>query len=224
MYFSSAEIYGTLSAPDKPITESMIGSLDPLAPRSCYAEGKRFGESLCVAWQRQFGVPVTIVRPFHTYGPGMATDDGRVFADFVADVVAGRDIVMRSSGLARRAYCYLADATIGYFTALLLGARGEAYNVGNARAEASVAELARILVGLHPAKRLGVKHAAPSDANYLPSVTPRSVPDTTKLEALGWRATTSLIDGFRRTIESFKDSNESRETRERRLQAAAAAA
>jgi len=73
------------------------------------------GETMCVAWSREYGVESRIVRPFHTYGPGMRLDDGRVFADFVADLVAGRDIVMRSGGLARRAFCYIADATEGFF-------------------------------------------------------------------------------------------------------------
>jgi nucleoside-diphosphate-sugar epimerase len=203
LYFSSAEVYGNLPAAESPIPESAVGKLDPLAPRSCYAEGKRFGESLCAAWHRQYGVRVKIVRPFHTYGPGMAADDGRVFSDFVADVVAGRDIMMKSDGRAVRAYCYLADATLGFFTALLLGADGEAYNVGNLSAEASVLELADMLVGLNPRAGLRVIRSEVPNANYSPSQIERCAPNTSKLEALGWRATTSLADGFRRTIESF---------------------
>jgi nucleoside-diphosphate-sugar epimerase len=213
LYFSSAEVYGALSAADGSIAETALGYLDPLAPRACYSESKRFGETMCAAWHRQYGVPVKIVRPFHTYGPGMALDDGRVFSDFVADVVAGRDLVMKSDGNAVRAYCYLADATVGYLTVLLLGADGEAYNVGNRHAEASVAELAQQLADLFPAARLQVIRKNQAAAGYVPNQIERCVPDTSKLEALGWRATTSIVDGFRRTVQSFRQEAERLETR-----------
>jgi UDP-glucuronate decarboxylase len=88
------------------------------------------GETMCIAWSHQFGVPVKIVRPSHTYGPGMELDDGRVFADFVANVVRREDIVVKSAGTARRAFCYLADATLAYFTVLLKGQHRQSYNVG----------------------------------------------------------------------------------------------
>ena len=74
------------------------GPLDCLDVRSCYAESKRLGETLCVAWNAQFGSPGTIVRPFHTYGPGIRLDDGRVFADFVNDIVQRLPLVLKSDG------------------------------------------------------------------------------------------------------------------------------
>ncbi len=79
------------------------------------------GETMCVSWCHQYNIPIKIVRPFHTYGPGMRLDDGRVFADFVADIVNFRDIIMKSDGSAQRAFCYLADATVAFFTVLLKG-------------------------------------------------------------------------------------------------------
>lgn len=62
------------------------------------------GENICVSYHEQYGVPAKIIRPFHTYGPGMALDDGRVFADFVANVVNRQDIVMMSDGSAVRPF------------------------------------------------------------------------------------------------------------------------
>jgi nucleoside-diphosphate-sugar epimerase len=204
LFFSSAEVYGEVNPRQIPCPESVYGSVDPMQVRSCYAESKRLGETLCVAWAHQHGVPARIVRPFHTYGPGMALDDGRVFSDFVADVAAGRDIIMRSDGTAVRAYCYLADAVAGYFTVLLKGQNGQAYNVGNNRAEASVLELAKRLVALYPEKNLKVIQVAePPRPGYLASKVSRVSPDTTKIEALGWRPVHSLESGFRRTIHSF---------------------
>ena len=89
------------------------------------------------------------MRLSHTYGPGMELNDGRVFADFVANIVEGRDIVLKSDGSARRPFCYLADATVAYFRVLLLGGGGEAYNVGSGM-QCSVLELAETLCRLFP--------------------------------------------------------------------------
>ena len=188
LFFSSSEVYG---------------QSDPTQVRSCYGESKRMGETMCAAWHHQHGVPAVIVRPFHTYGPGMALDDGRVFADFVADIVAGRDIVMKSDGQARRAFCYLADATAGFFTVLLKGQLGQAYDIGNNRAETSILELAQRLAALFPEKGLQVVPQA-LPPGYLPSATARSCPDITQAGNLGWQPATTIEDGFSRTVRSFE--------------------
>jgi len=116
LYFSSSEVYGQVDR--VPIDELAYGYLDPTDVRSCYAESKRMGETMCVAYAHQSGVPAKIVRPFHTYGPGMSLNDGRVFADFVADIVGNLHIVMKSDGSSTRSFCYLADAVMGFFTVL----------------------------------------------------------------------------------------------------------
>ena len=206
LFFSSGEVYGIPVDGTRRLTETDYGYLDPATVRACYGESKRMGETLCVSWAHQFGVPARIVRPFHTYGPGMSLTDGRVFADFVADVVARRNIVLKSDGLAMRPFCYLADATAGFFTALLKGETGKAYNVGNPDAEISIRDLAQLVVSLFPA--LGLKAVtAPLDVDaptgYLKSQVGRSVPDISRMESLSWRPITGLADGFRRTIGSF---------------------
>jgi UDP-glucuronate decarboxylase len=203
LLFSSSEVYGEVSAANIPTKEDAYGYLNPTTLRSCYAESKRAAESLCVAWLHQHHVPATIIRPFHTYGPGMNLDDGRVFSDFVADIVHGRDIVMKSDGSARRAFCYLADATVGFFTVLLKGENGQAYNVGNNQAEVSIADLAQCLARLFPRKTQVIRHAPDQSSTYLPSTVSRNCPDISKISALGWQPTTPIETGFRRTIESF---------------------
>jgi nucleoside-diphosphate-sugar epimerase len=204
MFLSSGEVYGEVSAEQVPTRECDFGTLDPAAVRSCYAEGKRMGETMCAAWTAEHGVHTRIVRPFHTYGPGVRLDDGRVFADFIADVVAGRDIVMRSDGSARRAFCYLADATAGFFTALLLGEDALPYNVGNEEAETSIVELANMVAGLFPEKGLRViREERSSQSSYLVSQISRNMPDTSRLRALGWAPETTLEAGFKRTIRCY---------------------
>jgi UDP-glucuronate decarboxylase len=134
----------------------------------------------------------------------MSLDDGRVYADFVADIINDRDIQINSDGTATRAFCYIADATIGFFTVLLKGENGQAYNIGNDQCEISVFDLANRLINLFPDKNLKViKNMVANDREYLRSNVSRNCPDITKVGNLGWRPTTSIEDGFTRTICSF---------------------
>jgi UDP-glucuronate decarboxylase len=205
LFVSAGEAYGRLRDDQFPTRECDFGILDPTDLRSCYAEAKRMGETMCIAWHHQFGVPARIARPFHTYGPGLDPMDGRVFADFVAAIVAGRDLVLRSAGSARRAFCYLADVTEGLFTILLRGADGNAYNVGNPGGELSIRELAELLVGEFAERRLRVTYAARSSAGgYIESPFARNCPDVARMAALGWAPTTSVAEGFRRTVKALE--------------------
>jgi UDP-glucuronate decarboxylase len=208
LFFSSGEVYGEMPPDKVPTKESWYGYVNPTDVRSCYSESKRMGENMCVSWHHQYGIPAKIVRPFHTYGPNMRLDDGRVFADFIADLVNRRDIVMKSDGSARRAFCYLADATRGFFTVLLKGNAGEAYNIGNDKCEVSILELARELVAIFPQFGLKVIRQDVSPApGYLKSAISRNCPDISKARSLGWEPEYSIRDGFMRTVQSFLDDN-----------------
>jgi len=204
LFFSSGEVYGQVPESKIPTKETDYGYLDPTQTRSCYGESKRMGENLCVSYSHQFGVPAKIVRPFHTYGPGFSLSDGRVFADFVSDIINGRNIQLKSDGSAVRPYCYLTDAVRGFYTVLLKGAVGEAYNIGNDKTEVSVLELAKILVGLFPEKKLGISRVPDhKPSEYLKSPIVRNCPDISKAKSLGWNPTISIQDGFKRTVYSF---------------------
>ena len=204
LYFSSGEVYGSTVDNNQSITEVDVGFLDPMKVRSCYAESKRMGETMCVAWAHQYGLHTNIVRPFHTYGPGMDLNDGRVFADFVADVVANRDIKLKSDGAAKRAFCYIADATSGFFRVLLQGEKAEAYNVANSDAEISIRNLAYTLANLFDDRKVGVVLENRDDAaSYLTSPIDRALPNIDKVKKLNWLPTTGIEIGFKRTIESY---------------------
>ncbi len=202
LYFSSSEVYGVSNTEGKPIAESDYGYMDPTNVRACYGEGKRAGETICVSWMHQYGVPVKIVRPFHTYGPGMDLTDGRVYADFISDVVNNKDIEMKSDGLAIRAFCYLKDATLGFIYILLKGETGQVYNLGNINGCTSIIGLAEKLIELFPEKKLKlIKKEA--DQNYIKSLVNMNLPNSEKLGHLGWNPTTTIEDGFRRTVLSY---------------------
>lgn len=205
LFFSSGEVYGIPLNSDQLVSESDYGSLDPMNVRSCYAESKRMGETMCVSWAHQYGLHTSVVRPFHTYGPGMALDDGRVFADFVSNVVALKNIFVKSDGMAKRPFCYIADAIIAFLTVLFRGGKAEAYNVGNPKAETTIRDLATTLTSLFPERHLKTQFEVPiASSSYLKSPIMRSCPSINKINGLSWQPTTSIEDGFRRTILSFE--------------------
>ena len=204
LFFSSGEVYGQLSEDQIPIKENSFGYIDPTNLRSCYAESKRMGENICISYMHQYNIPIKIVRPFHTYGPGMLLDDGRVFADFVSNIVKNEDIVLESDGEARRAFCYLSDATEGFLKVLLNGENGEAYNIGNPFEEYKIVELAEIMIKLYPHKNLKILFKNKTqNINYLKSPLTRSSPDISKSISIKWQPSISAKEGFKRTIESF---------------------
>ncbi len=204
LFVSSGEVYGQISDDKVPTLETDFGFIDPTDVRSCYAESKRLGENLCSCYSFQYGIPAKIVRPFHTYGPGMSLDDGRVFADFVANIINNQDIQMKSDGSARRAYCYITDAVAGFLLILLEGESGKAYNLGNPNQECSVLELANRLVALFPLKKLKVHRLIRNqNSSYLNSYISRNSPQIEKLKSLGWEAKHTIETGFKRTVESY---------------------
>lgn len=204
LYFSSGEVYGEVTEAQIPTGEDMYGYMDPLNIRSCYGESKRMGETICISYMHQYGIPIKIVRPFHTYGPGMQLDDGRVFADFVSDVVSKKDIVMKSDGSAVRAFCYLADAVQGFFTVLLKGKVGAGYNVGSDSA-ISILELAYVLVKIFPERKLQVlQQERVQGGSYIESKITKNIPDISKMKRLGWMPRHSVQEGFLKTVRSFE--------------------
>lgn len=207
LFFSSGEVYGEVKESQIPTKENDYGYIDLTNVRSCYAESKRMGENLCVSWHHQYGVPVKIIRPFHTYGPGMNLNDGRVFADFVSDIINNRNIVMKSDGSNTRAFCYLSDFTAGMFKVLLNGEMGQAYNVGFNK-ETSIIELAGILVKLFHEKKLNViKNESDRSKEYLKSMVSRTCPDVSKIKMLGWEPKIGVEEGFKRTVLSYVENN-----------------
>ena len=204
LFFSSAEIYGRVPPELIPTPETYRGNVDTLEVRSCYAESKRMGETMCVAWHKQFGVETTMARIFHTYGPGMALDDGRVFADFVSDIVHRRNIRLMSEGTHQRAFCYLADSTPALLKIMLQGEPGTAYNMGNDDAEISIRDLADVMVELFPEWNLSVELTGEQHGEgYLRTAINRACPDTSRLRGLGWNPAIGVEDGFRRTVVSY---------------------
>lgn len=216
LYFSSCEVYGKVS--QSVVSEDDMGVLDPMDLRNCYAESKRMGESLCKSFSHQQNVAVKVVRLAHTYGPTMDVwNDKRVFAEFAGNIVRNENIVMKSSGAARRSFCYVADAVSGFFKILFQGKSGEAYNLANTAETYSVKELAENLASLYAEEGIKVITQKRNDNDeYMESVCPNFPTfNCDKLEKLGWAASYDIRVGFQRSIEFIREKKIYEETYKR---------
>lgn len=208
IYLSSLEVYGSFLGGEgiKNVTETDFGYLEPVSVRSSYSESKRLVETLCKAYQGQFGVPVKIARLCQTFGAGVQYNDNRVFAQFARSVIEGKDIILKTKGETVRNYCYTTDAISGLLTVLAIGTAGEAYNIANRDTTISIADMADLFCKLYPASEIKVVFDIAKDAGklgYNPLVKLRL--DSTKLEKLGWSANVGLEEMIRRLVESMKN-------------------
>lgn len=212
LFYSTSEIYGDPSPQDIPTPETYRGNVSCTGPRACYDESKRYGETLCVNFAEQHDLQITIARPFNNYGPGLKITDRRVLPDFARDVFAGRDIVMLSDGAPTRTFCYIADAIVGYYKVLVVGRKGESYNVGTDAAEVSMARLADEVVRI-AADNWGYKgrvvREVSSDAAYLTDNPNRRCPIIDKARTeLGYEPQVHFEEGLERALIWYSGNRE----------------
>jgi UDP-glucuronate decarboxylase len=212
LFFSSSEIYGDPPPEHIPTPETYRGNVSCTGPRACYDESKRYGETLCVNFARQYDLPITMARPFNNYGPGLKITDRRVIPDLARDVLSGRDVVLLSDGSATRTFCYVADAVVGYFKVLVRGHAGEPYNIGTEEPEISVGELAERMVAI-ARDRLGYEGAivkrASDEADYLIDNPARRRPLIAKARTeLGYEPTIDLDHGLERSLLWYAENRE----------------
>ena len=212
LFYSTSEIYGDPSPEDIPTPETYRGYVSSTGPRACYDESKRYGETLCVNFARIYDLPIKIARPFNNYGPGLMITDRRVIADFARDILAGKDITLLSDGTPRRTFCYVADATIGYYKILVRGRKDETYNIGVQRPEISIADLAERMVKLGRLlfgyQGKAIFKVSP-DRDYLIDNPNRRCPMIDKArDELGFNPTISLDEGLMRSLIWYYDNGE----------------
>ena len=202
VYPSTREVYGKVDDVDF-VKESDMGTFDPLDARSCYPESKRMAETILKSYMVQFGVPFTVLRIAHSYGPGMIIgNDGRVMSDFITNAVNSEDIVMKSDGLAERAFCYVSDAVAAIFLVMLKGEKGEAYNLANETEPMAIRDVAKLISALFPERNINVVYQVSTDTSSYCNYARKGL-NTEKLEALGWKPTVKLKDGLKSTVLSF---------------------
>jgi dTDP-glucose 4,6-dehydratase len=182
-----------------PQPETYWGNVNSIGPRSVYDESKRFAEALSMAWARERGVDVGIVRIFNTYGPRLREDDGRVVSNFIVQALTGRPLTVHGDGRQTRSLCYQSDLISGLVA--MLDARGVTgpVNLGNP-AELTVLELASLVLDATGSSSEVVHLEALKDDPT------RRKPDIARAgELLGWAPEVTLTDGLLSTISWFAD-------------------
>lgn len=200
VYFSTSEIYGDTNI--FPTPETDWGHVNPVGPRSCYDEGKRFGEALCVAYSKEYGLDTRIVRIFNTYGPKIRSDGlyGRVIPRFIMQSLNNLPVTVFGNGSQTRSFCYVTDTITGIMNFVLNEkARNEIINIGNGE-EISILNLAKKIISiLNSNSRIEFKDLPEDDPC-------RRVPDILKAQKLlGWSPVISLEEGLKKTILWFKE-------------------
>ena len=196
LYISSGEIYGNNI--DRAFIETDLGLVDTMNMRSCYPESKRAAETLCMAYTTQYNIPVNVARLCYVYGGTITDTNSRADAQFLRNAIDGQDIVMKSEGLQRRTYCYVADAVSGILTILLNGKSAEAYNIANPNSIVSVREYAQTLAEVSGVE---LKFDIPDEVEAKGFSKPAdSILDSTKLQSIGWKALYNIKDGLTNTF------------------------
>ncbi len=197
LFFSSSEVYGDPDPKHVPTLESYRGNVSSLGPRACYDESKRLGETLCLIFHEQYGVPTKMVRPFNVYGPGMKETDYRVLPNFASRLKSSKPIHVYGHGRQTRTFCYIVDAIAGFTLALMDGLPGQVYNIGNREPEVSMLDLAQILEKVL-ARKIHLDLVEYPDS--YPSDEPqRRCPDITKAAfQLGFEPRVPLEEGLHR--------------------------
>ena len=206
LFISSREIYGQPDEGQEFFYENTYGFVDQLNPRSCYSEGKKAAETMCVCFHEEYGLNTKIARLAHTYGPGMSIYDGRVQADFLKNVYHNEDIVLKSEGTAVRTYTYIADAIAGMYR-ILLDSEDIVYNIGNEAGKVSIRDLAEILVSIYPERGLKLVSDIPEGGTKGTAPYTLGILSSEKLRKLGWNPKYSVKDGFKRTLEYLELEN-----------------
>ncbi len=193
---STSEVYGDPAV--HPQTEDYWGNVNSIGLRSCYDEGKRVAEALCMDYHRQHGVEVRIARIFNTFGPRMALDDGRVISNFVVQALRGENLTVYGDGKQTRSFCYVDDLIEGLVCLMEQDETTGPVNLGNPR-EMSVRELAEQIISCTESGSSLIMEDLPSDD-------PRQrKPDISLARrVLGWSPKVSLEEGLERTVEYFR--------------------
>lgn len=158
---STSEVYG--DPVQNPQKESYWGNVNPIGERSCYDEGKRIAETLCMDYHKMHGVRVKIIRIFNTYGPNMHPNDGRVVSNFIIQALRNEDITVYGDGLQTRSFQYVDNLIEGMIRVMgTEDAFTGPINLGNPH-ELSVLHLAEKIIQMTGSRSRVTLKALPSD-------------------------------------------------------------
>ena len=180
-----------------PQTEDYWGNVNPVGPRSCYDEAKRFSEALTMAYHKMHGVRTRIVRIFNTYGPRMRLEDGRVLPNFLCQALRGEPLTIYGDGSQTRSFCYVDDLVDGV-SRLIQVEESYPVNIGNPD-EMTIRQFAERILAATGSKSALVAKPLPADDPKMRR------PDITRAKSLlGWSPKIGLDEGLEKTVRDFR--------------------
>lgn len=194
---STSEVYG--DPREHPQSESYWGNVNPIGLRSCYDEGKRLAETLCMDYFRQHQLEIKVIRIFNTYGPRMALNDGRVVSNFIVQALCNRSLTIYGDGQQTRSFCYVDDLVDGMVRMMERTEPGFTgpVNLGNP-GEFTILELAERVLALTGSSSKIERCPLPPD-----DPTQRKPDITLAQSRLDWQPTVLLEEGLKKTIAYF---------------------
>lgn len=192
---STSEVYGDPLV--HPQHEEYWGNVNPIGPRSCYDEAKRFAEAITYAYHRAHAVDVRVVRIFNTYGPRNRVNDGRVVPTFINQALRGESLTVFGQGQQTRSFQYVDDLIDG-IRRLMEASFNKPVNIGNPT-EMTILEFAKLILKL-----------TGSDSEIIYKPLPQDDPKTRRpdnsraKEVLGWEPRVAVEDGMKRTIDWYR--------------------
>lgn len=192
---STSEVYGDPEI--HPQREDYFGNVNPVGPRACYDESKRYAEALTVHLGQKYKVDTRIVRIFNTYGPRMRPDDGRVIPQLVNQALKGEDLTINGDGSQTRSFCFVTDL-VAAMHRVMFGPVSTPVNIGNPD-EYSILEAAKIIIDVLNSKSKVTFRPLPQDDPR------RRKPDIGKLQSFSdYQPSVDFREGLKRTSLFFK--------------------
>ncbi len=192
---STSEVYGDPLV--HPQSEDYWGNVNPVGPRGCYDEAKRFAEALTMAYHREHGIQTRIARIFNTYGPRMRMNDGRVVPSFISQALKNKPLTVFGDGSQTRSFCYYTDLIEGIYR-LMMSDVVEPVNLGNP-SEITVLDFAKEVTRVTGSQSRIVFKPLPQDDPK------QRQPDITRAKKyLGWSPKVGLTEGLQKTIVFFR--------------------
>lgn len=201
LYISSSEVYG-INEKQEPYKEEQLGYLDILNTRNCYPSSKRAAETMCAAYSDEYGIETVIVRPGYIYGPTIKKSDSRASALFSTKAAKGENIVMKSKGEQLRSYTHVLDCASAILAVLINGENKQAYNIS---APQSIVTIRQMAEAFAKAGNVDIIFDVPTEAETKSyNKIPCSALDSSKLEALGWKAEYDMESGAVQTVNMLR--------------------
>lgn len=203
VYFvSSGEIYGESDDINKEFDETDFSKVDINLFRSCYPVSKMATETLAQSFIKQYNTDIIIGRFSHIYGPTYTQSDNRVISQFINNVLSNNNIILKSQGLQKRSYCYVADAVSAILYQIFYGTSGESYNISNDSGFVTIRELAILIASKNNVNVDFVLANTDEKSGY--TTISQTVMSSKKLQELGWKPLYSLSEGLDDTVNILK--------------------